>query len=253
MSELVHLDSDRGIGTITLDSPANRNALSSQLLAELAAHLATAAGDPGIRAVVLTATGTVFCSGADLSDTGAITGSSVTLVDVLEALWQLDKTIVVALNGHVRAGGIGLVAAADIVIAPATATFAFSEVKLGVAPAIIATLCLRRMDPRSASLLMLTGDPFDAATAQRSGLITSTTAPDEVAREVQRITEQIRLTEPNAVAATKDLIRTLPTRSVSEGFAYAEEISARLFASPEATEGIAAFREKRPPPWAPGS
>ena len=249
MSPLVTLDVAGPVATITLDSPANRNALSNQLLEELSVHLTHTSGDPAIRAVVLTATGTVFCSGADLSTPGSVTTAPVTLVDVLEQLWQFEKPVLCVLNGAVRAGGIGLVSAADVVIAPETATFAFSEVRLGLAPAIIAVTCLRRMTSRSAAQLMLTGEIFDAAAAQHSGLVTETVPPEDVQTRANQLLADLVLGEPGAVAATKQLLRSLPMVDLQSGFALAETVSAERFASPESAEGIAAFKEKRSPRW----
>jgi methylglutaconyl-CoA hydratase len=251
-TELVHLQIEHLIGTITLDSPHNRNALSQQLLAELDAHLRTAAAADDVRGVVLTGTGNTFCAGADLSGATAPGVRSVPFVEILELLWHYPKTVIARLNGHVRAGGTGLVAAADIVIAPTSATFAFSEVRIGVAPAIIAVLCQRRMGPRAASRYMLTGEVFDARAAVDAGLVTIAVEPDELDAATERVAEAVRLTEPNAVAATRRLLVDLPAMEVGEGLRHAETISTALFNSPEAAEGIAAFRERRPPKWAPG-
>jgi enoyl-CoA hydratase/carnithine racemase len=176
----------------------------------------------------------------------------VPFVEILEQLWHYPKTVIARLNGHVRAGGTGLVAAADIVIAPTTATFAFSEVRIGVAPAIIAVLCQRRMPARAASRYMLTGEVFDAEAAVDAGLVTLAVEPDELDAATERVAEAVRLTEPNAVAATRRLLVDLPAMSVGDGLRHAEAISTALFESPQAAEGIAAFREKRPPRWAPG-
>jgi enoyl-CoA hydratase/carnithine racemase len=248
---LVRFDRADGIATITLDSPANRNALSRRLLAELAGHLAAAREDAEVRGVVLTATGTTFCSGADLSEPPGQAPAAVTsLPQVLTDMWHYPKAIVIRLNGHVRAGGTGLVAAADVVVAPTTATFAFTEVRIGVAPAVIAVVCARRMDPRPLARYMLTGEPFGAAEAEAAGLVTRAVPPDEVDGLVSALLDAIRLTEPNAVRETKELLVGLPGLSLNDGLARAEEVSRRLFASPEAAEGIRAFREKRPPVWA---
>lgn len=247
--ELVHLGVDRAVATITLDSPANRNALSTRLVAELHAAL-EAAREPAVRAVILTATGSVFCSGADLSEAAATGGGAAPgFRDVLESLWEFPKPVVAKLNGHVRAGGLGLVAAADIVIAPAGATFAFAEVRIGVAPAIIGVLCCRRMSPRAAGRYLLTGERFDAREAMDSGLVTIVAEVDEIDARTEAVLDDIRGTEPNAVAATKALLRDLPGLSVAAGLRHAETISAQLFGSAEAAEGIAAFKEKRPPRW----
>jgi methylglutaconyl-CoA hydratase len=156
----------------------------------------------------------------------------------------------VKLNGHVRAGGTGLVAAADIALAPRRATFAFSEVRIGVAPAIITVMCARRMHTRPLSRYALTGEVFDAAAAAAAGLVTAAVDDDTLDRALDELLAAIRLTEPHAVDVTKDLLRTLPTQSIADGFARTEVISTELFASDAAAEGIAAFREKRPPSWA---
>ncbi len=250
MDELVHYGVDDRIGVITLDSPDNRNALSVQLMGELHDHLKAAAGDRSVRGVLLTATGTVFCAGADLSAAaGAGTGPG-SFADVLVTLRNYPKAVVARLNGHARGGGLGLVAAADIVVAPTTATFAFSEVRLGVAPAVIALPCLEAMTPRAVSRYMLTGEKFDAVAAAEAGLVTVAVPPDEIEAKTTPLLDAIRATEPNAVAATRALLRDLPAMEATEAYAHAEKLSASLFDSPEAAEGIGAFIEKRPPSWA---
>ncbi|GAC1605211.1 MAG: enoyl-CoA hydratase family protein [Acidimicrobiales bacterium] len=249
-AERVHLEVVDGIATVTLDSPHNRNALSRQLVSELAAHLETTRDDHGVRAVVLTATGTVFCSGADLTEAAAGGGAGgPKFAGILETLWELPKPTVVKLNGHVRAGGLGLVAGADIVVAPSDATFAFAEVRIGVAPAMIAVLCMRRMTPRALGRYLLTGERFDAQAAVEAGLVTRAVASDQLDAVVDAVLTDLRATEPNAVAETKALLRVLTGMGVAEGLAHAEAVSARLFSSPEAAEGIAAFKQKRPPSW----
>ncbi|GAC1315053.1 MAG: enoyl-CoA hydratase family protein [Acidimicrobiales bacterium] len=245
---LVQVEIDGAIATITLDSPSNRNALSRRLVDELGAAFDTAR-DPGVRAVVLTATGTVFCSGADLSEAAGAGGGATGFASVLETLWEFPKTVVAKLNGHVRAGGLGLVAAADIVVAPTTATFAFAEVRIGVAPAMIAVLCCRRMTPRAVGRYLLTGERFDADAAAAAGLVTVVAEPGTVERCTAELLDQIKGTEPNAVATTKQLVRDLAALDVPAGLRHAEGVSQALFASPEAAEGIAAFKEKRPPRW----
>jgi len=253
MTELVHLDRVDGVGTITLDSPSNRNALSAQLHVELAAHLATACGDDEVRAIVLTATGTVFCSGADLKSASPSPSPGVSFPDLLMAIMTAPKPVIAALNGSVRAGGIGLVAACDLVVAPADATFAFAEVRIGVAPAIIGVVCLRRMSPRAASRYFLTGEAFTAEEAVAAGLVTMACPLAEVPARVAALTAELRRAAPGAVAETKRLLADLPARSLADGFAHAASVSARLFASDEAQAGIAAFRDRRPPPWDPAA
>ncbi len=250
MAQLVHVDVVDHITTITLDSPDNRNALSQQLLAELDEAVRGARDDHDVRAVVLTATGTTFCSGADLSGATSAGARAVPFVEILSTLWSYPKTVIARLNGHVRAGGFGLVAAADVVIAPTSASFAFSEVRIGVAPAVIAVLCQRRMTPRAAGRYLLTGEVFDAHTAREAGLVTVVVEPDELDAATAEIVHAVRQTEPNAVAATKRLLVDLPSLSVDDGLRQAEAISTALFGSPEAAEGIAALKERRAAAWA---
>ena len=149
---LVRVDTDRGVTTLTLDSPHNRNALSTPLMTELLDALATAAADPAVRVVVLSHTGPVFCSGADLKETAAAYASGQVPVgmlgDVLAAVVECPKPVVARIGGPARAGGLGLVAAADIAICATEATFAFTEVRLGVIPAVISSTVLRRLAPR---------------------------------------------------------------------------------------------------------
>jgi methylglutaconyl-CoA hydratase len=253
VSELVHAETRGGVATLTLDSPANRNALSNQLLEELGAGIEAARADHDVRALVLTGTGTVFCSGADLSTPGSVASAPVTLVDVLEMLSGFPKATMIVLNGHVRAGGIGLVAAVDVVVAPPRATFAFSEVRLGVAPAIISVLATRVMTPRAVSRYMLSGEVFDALAALEAGLITVVAEDEALSATVAELTSALGVGEPRAVRETKDLLRALPTLSMKEGFARAEALSAELFATEEAKAGIAALKAKQPPPWAPST
>jgi methylglutaconyl-CoA hydratase len=250
-AELVHLATAHGIATITLDSPDNRNALSQPLMDQLAARLDATRDDDDVRGVILTATGTTFCSGADLRGApGSREPRGATLARILTAMWEFPKVLVVALNGHVRAGGIGLVAAADIVVAPEDATFAFSEVTIGVAPAVIGVVCARRMTPRSLSRYCVTGEVFGAEEARDAGLVTIVTRPADVDGVITSLAEAVRTTEPTAVRATKELLRTLPTMSIAAGFEHAATIGAELFASEAAAEGMLAFRERRAPRWA---
>ena len=151
-ASLVRTETAGAVATITLDSPANANALSTLLLTQLRAALAGALADPGIRVVVLTGAGRVFCAGADLKE--ALTnpaGATGLMAGVLQLLWDSSTPVICRLNGAARAGGIGLVAACDIAIAPDQATFAFSEVRIGVVPAVISVPCLRRMPSRAAA------------------------------------------------------------------------------------------------------
>lgn len=249
MAALVGRSDRSGAAVITLDSPDNRNALSKALVHQLDGHLRDAAADPAVRVVVLTATGRTFCAGADLTDP-PVTAGPGSFADVLRMLWEYPKPVAAAVNGHVRAGGFGLLAAADLAVCVESATFAFTETRLGLAPAIISVLCLRKMPPMWSSRLLLTGEQFGPDVAQEAGLAGSVVPDDQLADATDGLIDLFRSCEPAALRATKDLLRRIPQMDPDAGFAHAQEVSQRFFASPEAAEGIAAFREKRPPRWA---
>lgn len=256
--ELVHLDVTRGVGTITLDSPHNRNALSRRLRADLDRHLTAALADPGVRIVVLTGTGPAFCSGADLKerregDDAPPSPRPGGLMPILTAMWEAPKPIVGRINGAVRAGGLGLVAACDIAVAPETTTFAVTEVRIGVTPAIVAVVLLPKLGEARAMELFLTGDTFDAKAAVTYGLLSAAAPEGRLDEVVDRYLASLLKGAPGAMAATKRLVRDLPRLpSMDAAFVEMGERSERYFRSEEAREGMAAFAEKRPPRWAAG-
>ena len=245
---LVDVQHHDGIRTLTLDSPANRNALSASLLGQLEQELRHATTDPDVRVIVLTAAGTVFCSGADLSERGRAAPSLMPAI--LTSMLESAVPVIVRVNGHARAGGLGFIAAADMAVAAQASTFAFTEVRVGVAPAMILVPALRVVDRRFLARATLTGDRFSATEAASAGLLTAV-VPDEAALDawVAAQTEALRQAAPGAVGATKELLRALPSQSWSDGLASAAATSAELFAGAEAAEGIAAFLEKRSPSW----
>lgn len=252
MTGLVHGELAGGVATITLDSPPNRNALSSRLLSELESRLDWALKEPDARVIVLTGAGPVFCSGADLKEQRA-GGAPVTeaFPGVLTRLWESPKPVVCRLNGTARAGGLGLVAACDFAVAPLSASFAFSEVRLGVVPAMIAVPVLRRLDPRAAAEYFLTGEVFDAARAVEIGLLNRAVPEEELDAAVAHYTGMLLEGGPEALAITKRMVREVPQVPFEEGLRRMAELSAERFTSEEGQEGITAFREKRKPRWVP--
>lgn len=252
MTELVHLDVESGIATITLDSPANRNALSAQLRRELIAHLGTALADDSARVIVLSHTGRVFCSGMDLKETrgAGVSEQGVNEVPaILTTIWTSPKPVVARVAGPARAGGVGLVSACDVAVAATDATFAFSEVRIGVVPAVISVTVLPRLLPRAAHELFLTGETFDAVRAVTVGLVNSAVPAGDLDAEVARYTEMLRLGAPGALAATKRMLRAERPASMAGQFAEMQELSAGFFAGEEGQEGMRAFAEKRKPAW----
>jgi methylglutaconyl-CoA hydratase len=256
VTELVHSSTAGGVTTLTLDSPPNRNALSPQLMAELAAGLRAAVEDDAVRVVVLSHAGHVFCSGMDLKATAAAgdsAGMPVSAVpELLTQIWESPKPVVARVGGPARAGGIGLVAACDIAVAGASATFAFTEVRLGVVPAVISVPVLPRLLPRAAHELFLTGEVFGADRAAAIGLVNSAVADEVLDEEVVRYVELLGQGAPGALAATKQLLRRPSTGSMAADFAEMAALSAERFASEEGREGVAAFAEKRRPSWVRG-
>jgi methylglutaconyl-CoA hydratase len=248
---LLQVDVSHGVATLTLDSPANRNALSRAMRSQLRTALGDALADDAVRVVVLDHTGRVFCSGMDLSEAagGGVQDQGVReFPDLLELIWSSPKPVVAVVRGPARAGGVGLLAACDVVVAGASATFAFSEVRLGIVPAVISAVVLPRMVPHVAHRLMLTGQVFDAEMAATGGLVDLVVPDADVDGEVRAQLVHLTAGAPAALAETKRLLRAgaPPLR-----FDELLELSARFFASDEGQEGIASFREKRPARWVP--
>ncbi|MFZ8925712.1 MAG: enoyl-CoA hydratase/isomerase family protein [Candidatus Nanopelagicales bacterium] len=248
---------DSGVATVTLNRAEAKNRLDAESMALLLEHLHATAQDPQVRVVVLTGSGTTFCSGADLSGALAATsggfasGGTSGLVEVLTAMLDHPKPIVGRIQGHVAGGGNGLVAACDIAVASADAKFAFSEVRVGVAPAIISVVCLQVMHRRDGQELLLTGERVSAVRVRDAGLVTHVVEADGLDAAVTGYVDQLAQGGPEAVARTKELLRRVPAMTRDDAFAWTAEVSAGLFTSAEAREGMTAFIEKRKPEWAP--
>jgi enoyl-CoA hydratase len=250
--QLIQYSVDRGIARVALDSPRNRNALSAALMTQLEQALTAAAGDDQVRAVELTHTGSTFCAGADLAEAraGGMAAGTARLVGLLRQLITLPKPVVGSIDGHVRAGGMGLVGACDIAIAGPASSFAFSEVRLGLAPAIISLTTLPRLTARAAARYYLTGETLDAPAAARIGLITE--AVTDIDAGTLEVLDALRAASPQGLRETKPLLTAGLLGAFDRSSDALAEQSARLFGSAEAREGMAAFLEKRPPSWAAG-
>jgi methylglutaconyl-CoA hydratase len=245
VAELVHLTTTAGIATITLDSPTKRNALSYSLRAQLLDALERSAGDDSVRVVVLDHTGPVFCAGMDLTEPPDAVRE---FPAILERIWTHPKPVIAKLVGPARAGGVGIVAAADIAVAAQPVTFAFTEVRLGVVPAVISVTLRARLLARATQELLLTGETFDATRAVAIGLLTSAVPAHQLDAEVDRYAGMLVKGAPEALALTKRLLRAPTTE---QDFAAMLALSAARFASEEAREGIRAFTDKRPASWVP--
>ncbi len=247
MTELVHYVVADAVATITLDSPHNRNALSKQLVTELFERLEQAAADDAARVVLIQSSGKVFCSGADLTEAG---GEDMALgvrriVDLQRLIVTLDKPVVTTNLGAVRAGGIGIIAAADVAISAEEATFALTEVKLGLAAAIISLTVHHRMNPRAAALTTLGGEVFSGTDAATYGLITKAVPADRLDQEVAAVCASLASGAPQGLRESKRILnRDLVERIDALGEEMAT-LSATLFASDEAREAMTAFLSRK--------
>ncbi len=244
---------DDGVATITLNRPERKNSLSAEMIDDLADAVETADSDPTVRVIVLTNAGTTFCAGADLkaSSPGAQSGGRRTFVDVFRLILDSATPVVGRADGHATGGGVGLIAACDVSVMRNDAKIGFTEVRIGVAPAVISVVCLPKMRRADASELFLSGERFTPQRAAEVGLINRAVDPDELDDAVEGFVDKIVRGGPLALAAAKELIRRVPDLDTDDAFAWTAERSAALFRSDEAAAGIAAFRERRDAPWVP--
>lgn len=241
-----------GVATLTLDEEDNKNALSATIINGLGEGITRALSDGTVRVIVLTNAGGTFCAGADLKSVGS-NPTMFSFPEILSAMIGSPKPIIGRINGHCMGGGVGLAAACDISVANEAIKLGFTEVRIGVAAAMISVVCLPKLSRADASELFLTGRRISAAYAAEVGLINRAVPADELDKAVEEIVGEVIAGGPNALAASKDLLITVPKMELDKAFAHTAELSAKLFASDEATQGIAAFREKRPAPWIPAS
>lgn len=248
---LVETEMTNGVLTVTLNDPENRNALSSELTSDLVETLDAADHDPEVRVVVLTNSGKVFCAGADLSQrsSGDKPSKSVNPLDLFGRFRKSPKPYVGRIAGHCVAGGMGLAAAMDLSVAIDDAKFGFTEVRIGVAPAMISVLCLPKMRPAEAAEAMLLGNRMTGTDAARLGLVNKAVPSDKLDEEVQKFVDDLLAGGPNALAATKQLLVEVPGMDVDAAFEWTSKLSAELFRGEEAKEGMQAFLSKRPPNW----
>lgn len=246
-NELVHYGVADGLATITLDSQRNRNALSRQLVTELFAALHASDKDDAVKVVLLQATGSAFCAGADLSEAASVPMDEATrqIVRLQRTIVALTKPVVVKVQGAARAGGLGLVAAADIAIAAESVGFALTEVRLGLAPAAISLTILPRVDRRAAAYAMLTGETFDAARAAEIGLITRAVPDERLDDEVAAVVAALGKGSPQGLRETKRLLVGDLVRHLDDNGEDMAHLSARLFGSEEAREAMQAFLSRR--------
>ncbi|MBV9661146.1 MAG: enoyl-CoA hydratase/isomerase family protein [Acidimicrobiales bacterium] len=241
---------DDKIAVITMDQPDTRNALTPAVLNGLGDGLEAAGTDPQVRALVITHTGPAFCAGADLRDSPTQDEPArYELAELLGRIEDLPKPVIARIAGHCMGGGVGLAAACDLSIAAEDARFGFTEVRIGVAPAIISVVCLPKLRRGDALELFLTGERIPARRAAEVGLITSAVPSESLDESVQALLDKVTAGAPVALAAAKKLVFDVPLLGRDDAFAETSRLSKSLFASEEAAEGMAAFRERRTPSW----
>ncbi|MEZ5263611.1 MAG: enoyl-CoA hydratase-related protein [Acidimicrobiales bacterium] len=251
MTAPTRLDVARGVATVTLDSPQNRNAFSQALLTGLRDHLQAAIADPAVRVIVLTNTGTTFSAGADLKeDARSLPKDALTFGDIVDVLDGCPKPVVGRIAGHAAGGGAVLAAACDIAIAADTARLGITEVRLGIAPVPVAAMMAHRMGRRELFEAFLAADMMPAARAAELGLVNLAVPADELDGTVQRYVDALVKGAPQALSDTKAALQAMCDGGVPTNVAYGRGHRNAL-RSEEALEGIAAFLEKRPPVWVP--
>lgn len=248
-TEATLYDIDGGAAWITLNRPDNRNALSQVLVSELHSHLNAAIADPAVRCIVITGNGPSFCAGADLKNQGK-PGSGPTFVDVLKLIVASEKPVIAAVNGAAFAGGLGLVGACDIIVSAEDAQFSFSEVRIGVIPAVISVVCVPKLGKHLATKLFITGERFNGVQAVDFGLAHRAVPKERLRAAVQEEVDMISLGAPHAVSESKKLVKAAAEpRPLDEAFKEMEAWSKSMFAAPDGQEGMEAFRQKRKPKW----
>jgi len=245
----VQTNLEAGVFTVTLDDQENRNALSRALVASFHAALDDAEADDTVRVIVVTNTGRVFSAGRDLSEQTdeEVSATEADPADLFLRILRSPKPFVGRIAGHAVAGGTGLAAAMDISVAIDDAKFGFTEVRLGLAPAIVSTICLPKMRRSEAAEAMLRGKRFDAIEAARLGIINHAVPSVDLDETVARIVGDVMLGGPKALAATKRLLQG--DQGFEQRIKEMGRLSASLFESAEGQEGMKAYLEKRSPDW----
>jgi methylglutaconyl-CoA hydratase len=255
---MLNVTQSGGVARVTLDRPEIRNAFNDELISALATALRELDADEGVRAVVLAGNGPAFCAGGDLNWMKRMAGYSYeqnladaqALAGMLATLDRMRKPTIARVHGPAYAGGVGLVAACDIAVGTPEAKFCLSEAKLGLSPATISPYVLRAMGERMARRYFLTAEVFDAAEAQRIGLLTAVSASEELDAEIDKILKHLLQGGPQALAKIKDLIRTVASGPVDDTLIADTACRiAEIRGSPEGREGVASFLEKRKPSW----
>lgn len=251
-------ESDGAIARVTLNRPERRNAFDGLMVTELREAFEDLAQDPSLRGIILAGAGLVFCAGADLqwmqseipvSETPAIRDAHH-LTRMLRAIDESPCPVIARVQGPAFGGGLGLMAVCDIVVAAEDATFALSETRLGLIPAVIAPFLLRKAGESFLRRYGLSGETFCASTAQRFNLVHDVVPHSDLDDRITELTEAIMRLAPRATRDSKSLFHRMLPLSDRERMALGPESNARARCAPEAAEGLRAFVEKRLPSWA---
>ena len=245
------------VATVTLNRPDVHNSMNDVLMNELTRCFTQLSHDDSLTAIILTGNGKSFCAGADLTWMKNMVNfskeenkkDSRLLLDMYETIYSCPKPVIGRINGHAFGGGIGLLAVCDITITVPEMKFAFSEVKLGIIPAVISTFVSQRMTSADMRRFFITGERFDSILANKIGLIDLIVLPEKLDDAVNSCVEQVRLSGPNAVKEIKHLIDNLKKMDVKKYKEFTVEKISELRVSKEGQEGINAFLEKRKPNW----
>lgn len=256
--QVVRLSREGAVARVTLDRPEVHNAFNEAVIAQLHDAFRRVAEDDGVRVVVLAGEGPSFCAGADLDwmRRAATWGEeenqrdAAALAAMLRAVAECPRPVVARVHGNAYGGGVGLVAAADLAVAAATAQFAFTEVRLGLAPATIAPHVVEKIGPGWALRLFLTGERIGAEQALRIGLLYRVVAAEELDAAVAEVVSMLLAGGPHAQAACKELVRRVARERGPQIDEYTAQLIATLRTGPEGQEGIRSFLEKRRPGWA---
>ena len=255
---MLKVETSGGVARVTLDRPEIRNAFDDALIAALTKALRALDSDNKVRAVVLAGNGPAFCAGGDLNWMKRMAGygyeenlsDARALADLMKTLDRMRKPTIARVHGPAYAGGVGLVAACDIAVGTPEAKFCLSEAKLGLSPATISPYVVRAMGERMARRYFLTAEVFDAAEAQRIGLLTAVSPSEKLDGEIEEILRHLMQSGPQALVKIKDLIRAVTAGPVDDAMiADTAKRIAEIRVSPEGREGVASFLEKRKPSW----
>lgn len=257
MPETIELRWEGEVVTVALNRPQQHNAMNPQMISELTEAFSRLAEEDGVRLIVLTGNGRSFCAGADLGAMRAAADYSFAenvadgeaIFDLMLAVDSCPRPVVAQVNGAAFGGGVGLVACCDLVIAAERATFAFSEVRLGIVPAVISPFVLAKIGPGAARSLFLSGERFGAMRAREVGLVHEVVAEEQLDDVLAERVRALLEAAPGAQAVAKALIREVAFQPVAEMRSFTAQLIAGRRASDEGREGMSAFLEKRPPSW----